>query len=163
MLRLVSSRFLSSCTRPFRVLGVQQVALGGPDKSALAHLWTDLLGVPKVHSFSSASENVDEDVLQIGTGSTAVEIDLMQPLDIDAKPRVHIPPLNHIGLWIDDLESCVEFLDAKGVRMAPGGIRKGASGHNICFIHPKSANGVLLELVQATPEVIRDLNPLSSP
>jgi lactoylglutathione lyase len=48
-----------------------------------------------------------------------------------------------------------------GVRFAPGGIRKGASGHNVTFVHPKgnvdapiSGNGVLVELVQAPPEVI---------
>ena len=49
----------------------------------------------------------------------------------------------------------------EGVRFAPGGIRKGAAGHNVAFIHPKgndaspiSGNGVLIELVQAPKEVI---------
>jgi lactoylglutathione lyase len=35
------------------------------------------------------------------------------------------------------------------VQFTPGGIRKGAAGHDVCFIHPKSAEGVLIELVQA--------------
>ncbi len=47
------------------------------------------------------------------------------------------PPLNHIGLWVDDLEAAVKHLTASGVRFTPGGIRKGAAGHNVVFIHPK--------------------------
>ena len=85
----------------------------------------------------------------------------MQPLDIGKKPAVHTTPLNHVGLWIDDLPSAVEWLTAQGVRFAPGGIRKGAAGFDICFLHPKSSEefpiageGVLIEMVQAPPEVI---------
>jgi lactoylglutathione lyase len=148
-------------TRPFKVLGVQQIAIGGPDKQALRRLWVDLLGVPAVGSYQSAKENVDEDILRIGSGAAACEIDLMQPLDPGAKPAVHVPPLNHIGLWIDDLPAAVRWLTEQGVRFAPGGIRKGAAGYDVCFLHPKgneqfplSGEGVLIELVQAPPEVI---------
>ena len=148
--------------RPFRVLGVQQVAIGGPDKSALGALWTDLLGVSKVGDYKSERENVDEDVLLLGSGPHAVEIDLMQPIDPERSPRVHVPPLNHIGLWVDDLATATTWLSDRGVRFAPGGIRRGASGHDVCFVHPRgnedsplSGEGVLIELVQAPPEVIQ--------
>lgn len=151
--------------RPFTILGLQQVALGGLDKTALASLWTGLLGIPKVHEYRSESENVDEDVLQLGSGVHAVEIDLMQPLDPEGSPRVHIPALNHLGLWVDDLPKAVEWLGEQGVRFTPGGIRRGASGNDVCFIHPKgnsdaprSGEGVLIELVQAPPEVILALS-----
>ena len=141
--------------RPFTVLGLQQVAIGGPSKAALATLWVDLLGVPRVSTFTSASENVDEDVLRLGLpGPHAVELDIMQPLDAAKKPSVHIPPLNHIGLWIDDLRAAVAWLTERGLTMAPGGIRRGASGHDVAFVHPKSACGVLIELVQSPPDVI---------
>ncbi len=52
-------------------------------------------------------------------------------------PKVDSPPLNHIGLWVDNLEAAVKHLTAAGVRFTPGGIRKGAAGHNVVFIHPK--------------------------
>jgi lactoylglutathione lyase len=136
------------------VLGVQQVALGAPDKARLRHLWIDLLGLAPHGSYRSERENVDEDIALCGE----VEIDLMQPIDPEAKPRVHEPPLNHVGLWIDDLRAAVSWLEAHGVRFAPGGIRKGAAGHDVCFIHPKGdaahpqgGEGVLIELVQAPP------------
>ena len=147
--------------RPFRILGIQQIAIGGPDKQRLRALWVDILGLSVKSTFVSERENVDEDICALGTGANAVEVDLMQPLDPDKKPAVHATPLNHVGLWVDDLPRAVEWMSANGVRFAPGGIRKGAAGHDICFIHPKgsaeqpvSGEGVLIELVQAPADVI---------
>jgi lactoylglutathione lyase len=148
--------------RPFKVLGIQQIAVGGADKKRLRTLWVDILGLTLSGNFKSESENVDEDIAVIGSGPLKVEVDLMQPLDPSRKPRVDSPALNHVGLWIDDLPAAVEWLKNAGVRFAPGGIRKGASGFDICFLHPKanedfpiSGEGVLIELVQAPPEVCK--------
>jgi lactoylglutathione lyase len=142
----------STGPRPFRVLGLQQIAIGGPSKAALRALWVDLFGLPVTGTFRSERENVDEDILALA----GVEIDLMQPINPDGKPRVHEPPLNHIGLWVDDLAAAVTWLTAQGIRFTPGGIRRGAAGHDVCFIHPRgdatsprSGEGVLIELVQA--------------
>ena len=146
--------------RPFKVLGIQQIAVSGLDKTRLRSLWVDTLGLELIGTYTSERENVDEDIAVLGTGPLKVEVDLMQPLDPEGKPRVQTPPLNHVGLWIDDLPAAVEWLTGQGVRFAPGGIRKGASGFDICFLHPKgneefplSGEGVLIELVQAPPEV----------
>jgi lactoylglutathione lyase len=147
-------------TRPFRILGVQQIAIGGPSKAALRRLWVDLLGVPATGTFRSEAENVDEDILSIG----GVEIDLMEPIDPAKSPKVHEPRLNHLGLWVDDLRAAVAWLGEQGVRFTPGGIRRGAAGHEVCFIHPKGneasplgGEGVLIELVQAPPDMIAAL------
>ena len=146
--------------RPFKVLGIQQIAVGGLDKSRLRRLWVETLGLETVGDFLSERENVDEDITVMGAGPFRVEVDLMQPLDPDQRPAVHKPPLNHVGLWIDDLPAAVAWLEQQGVRFTPGGIREGASGFDICFIHPKAneafpiaGEGVLIELVQAPPEV----------
>ena len=147
--------------RPFSVLGIQQIAVGGPDKQRLRSFWVDLLGLEYRETFISESENVDEDICVIGAGDFAVEVDLMQPLDVSKKPRVDSPALNHVGLWVDDLSVAVEWLTNRGLRFTPGGIRLGAAGYDVCFVHPKansefpqSAEGVLVELVQAPPRVI---------
>ncbi len=134
--------------RPFRILGVQQIAIGGPDKAALRHVFVELLGLAPVGTYRSERENVDEDIAMCGD----VEVDLMQPIDPEKKPRVDVPALNHVGLWVDDLPAAVAWLEAQGLRFTPGGVRRGAAGHDICFLHPKSAAGVLIELVQAPPE-----------
>jgi len=155
----------SATKRPFRVLGVQQIALGSTDKARLRRLWVDLLGLTLEGSYRSERENVDEDIAVIGHGPARCEIDLMQPLDPAARPAVHEPALNHLGLWVDDLASAVQWLSAQGVRFAPGGIRRGAAGHDVTFIHPRASadaplagEGVLIELVQAPPEVIAALS-----
>ena len=147
--------------RPFRILGIQQIAIGGPSKDRLKTLWIDLLGLEVTGNFVSERENVDEDIAALGSGPFKVEVDLMQPLDPDKKPAVHTTPLNHVGLWVDNLPVAVEWLTAQGVRFAPGGIRRGAAGFDITFLHPKASEefpiageGVLIELVQAPPEVV---------
>ena len=154
--------------RPFKVLGIQQIAIGGTDKQRLRRLWADMFGLEVTGNFRSERENVDEDICAIGSGALRVEVDLMQPLDPEKKPAVHATPLNHVGLWIDDLPRAVEWLTAQGVRFAPGGIRRGAAGYNICFLHPKgndefpiSGEGVLIELVQAPPEVVQAFEKLT--
>jgi lactoylglutathione lyase len=155
---------LMTRARPFNILGLQQIAIGGQNKSDLQRLWVDLLGLEVTGRFSSERENVDEDICTLGQGPHAVEVDLMQPIDQGKKPAVHTTPLNHVGLWVDDLPAAVQWLSAQGLRFAPGGIRKGAAGHDICFIHPKgnaefplSGEGVLIELVQAPPDVVQAL------
>ena len=146
--------------RPFKVLGIQLIAVSGLDKSRLGALWVDILGLKLIGHYQSVFDNVDEDIVELGSGPLKVEVDLMQPIDPDKTPRVQSPPLNHVGLWIDDLAAAVNWMQARGVRFTPGGIRKGAAGFDICFIHPKASQespiggeGVLIELVQAPPEV----------
>jgi len=159
----------ASSARPFKVLGIQQIASGGPDKGRLKKLWGDMFGLEITGTFQSERQNVDEDICAIGVGPFKVEVDLMQPMDIEKKPAVHATPLNHIGLWIDDLPVAVEWLTAQGVRFAPGGIRKGAAGFDITFMHPKANNefpiggeGVLIELVQAPPDVVKAFAALAA-
>jgi lactoylglutathione lyase len=147
--------------RPFRILGLQQIAVGAPDKERLRRLWIDLLGLEATGTFRSERENVDEDIAVAGVGAFRVEVDLMQPIDPAKSPKVHEPALNHVGLWVDDLPAAVAWLERQGVRFTPGGIRKGAAGHDVCFVHPKGnetapvgGEGVLIELVQAPPDVV---------
>ncbi len=150
--------------RPFRVLGLQQIAVGGLDKGPLRKLWVDTLGLTYKSTYRSETENVDEDITAAGKGAFEVEVDLMQPIDPEKKPKVNDPALNHVGLWIDDLTAAVAWLEKAGVRFTPGGIRKGAAGFDVTFIHPKGneaspigGEGVLIELVQAPAEVIEAL------
>ena len=160
---------MSNIQRPFKILGIQQIAIGGTDKVKLQKLWVDLFGLEFTGTYKSDRENVDEDICAIGSGPFKVEVDLMQPLDIEKKPAVHTTPLNHVGLWVDKLSEAVDWLGQQGVRFAPGGIRKGAAGFDICFIHPKGSEelpiggeGVLIELVQAPEEVVKAFGALAA-
>ena len=63
--------------RPFRVLGIQQVAIGGPSKARLRTLWVDTFGLEVTGQFRSERENVDEDICALGSGPARVEVDQM--------------------------------------------------------------------------------------
>ena len=93
----------------FKVLGVQQVALGHLDKAELTTFWGKHMGLTSfVKTFKSERENVDEDVYTVGKGPLGtIELDLMAPIDPEKSPKVHKPALNHIGLWVDNLENAV--------------------------------------------------------
>jgi lactoylglutathione lyase len=143
--------------------------VGGLDKGALRRLWVDTLGLTVTGDFRSEKENVDEDITVAGSGPLKVEVDLMQPIDPEKRPAVHNPPLNHVGLWIDDLAAAVTWLGEQGMRFTPGGVRKGAAGFDVCFIHPKGneespigGEGVLIELVQAPEAVIEAFKKVAS-
>ena len=72
--------------RPFKVLGIQQIAIGNESKERLQKFWIDIMGLEKTGTFTSERENVDEDILRIGSGPHAVEIDIMQPVNAEKSP-----------------------------------------------------------------------------
>ena len=148
--------------RPFAVLGVQQIAVGGPDKARCGGSGSICSASRSRASSAARRENVDEDIAQAGAGPFAVEVDLMQPLDPEKRPKVHEPPLNHVGLWVDDLHAAVAWLGAARralhARRHPQGRRRPRR-----LLHPSQGKrrsspvggeGVLIELVQAPPDVI---------
>lgn len=148
-------------SRPFKILGVHHIAIGNADLGRLRHLWGEVLGLTVGDVFTLPSENVSGSIARLEAGPYTVEVDLLQPLDADKKPAPHLPPLNHIAFWVDHLPEAVEWLTDLGVRFTPGGIRKGAEGREMAFIHPKASaefpvggEGVMIELVQAPVEVI---------
>ena len=119
-----ASTSASLTSRPFQILGLQQVAIGALDKSPLSNLWTNIFGTPQIGNYKSDRENVDEDILLLGKKDSpfAVEVDLMMPIDEGKSPKVHVPSLNHIGLWVDDLPAAVAWMESQGVRFTPGGV-----------------------------------------
>jgi methylmalonyl-CoA epimerase len=60
--------------------------------------------------------------------------------------------LHHVALHVNDLSGTVERLKASGTRLISDAIKTGAGGHRYVFVHPASAGGVLLELVEDAPQ-----------
>ena len=141
--------------RPFKLLGVQQIAIGGLDLATLRRLWIDTLGLKPTINFRNDTENVYGEIARVGLWPFQVDLNLLQPIVPEKSPRPHKPPLNHIGFWVDNLTAAAGWLSAQGIGFTPRGIRKGAAGHDVCFIHPTmGGQGVLIELIQAPPELI---------
>src|SRR5437870_363478 len=91
-------------------------------------------------------------VVMVPVGETRLE--LLEPTSDDSVIAKFIAKrgegLHHISLRVPDLRSLVEKLKADGVRLVSDEIKIGAGGHRYVFVHPSSAGGVLLELVEST-------------
>jgi lactoylglutathione lyase len=145
------------------VLGVQQIAIGALDRARPHRLWVTLLGLEARAEFRNEAENVTGELVTLGRGPFAVDLNLLEPIDPERSPRPHLPPLNHVGLWVDDLAAAVAWLTSQGLSFTPRGVRPGAAGHDVCFIHPKrGGEGVLIELIQAPPSLIAEYERLAA-
>jgi hypothetical protein len=88
--RVAATRFqtTASVAKPFRILGVQQIAIGSVEKGPLKSLWQDIFGFKPHASKRLEKENVEEDILKIGPFPYEVEVDLMTPIDPNGIPKV---------------------------------------------------------------------------
>ncbi|MDI3310827.1 MAG: methylmalonyl-CoA epimerase [Thermoanaerobacterium sp.] len=95
-----------------------------------------------------SSENLKTAFIQIGD----VEIELLEATSSDSPVAKFIEEkgegIQHIALEVDDIEASLEKLKSKGVRLIDETPKIGAGGSKIAFVHPKSTNGILLELCQ---------------
>ncbi len=82
-------------------------------------------------------------------------IELLEPLSEDSPIAKFLAKrgegLHHVAMHVDDLSGTVERLKANGTRLISDEIKVGAGGHLYVFVHPSSAGGVLLELVEDAP------------
>ncbi|MBM3986022.1 MAG: methylmalonyl-CoA epimerase [Planctomycetes bacterium] len=113
--------------------------------------WRDLLGLPLEHVEHVSGDGVSVALLRFGAGAGSVE--LLQP-DAGDNPVARFlgkrgPGLHHVALEVDDLPGLFARLVAAGVRLIDAAPRPGAHGTTVCFVHPQSTGGVLVELVQA--------------
>jgi methylmalonyl-CoA/ethylmalonyl-CoA epimerase len=80
------------------------------------------------------------------------EIELLESTDVDGPIAKYIANkgegVQHIAYRVDDIEKAIADMQSKGVRMIDEKPRYGAGGAKIAFCHPKSTNGVLVELCQ---------------
>lgn len=83
------------------------------------------------------------------------KIELVQPLEPDSPISKFLTEkgegIHHLAITADDIEKDVERASSNGAKIL-GGIRSGSYGRKITFIHPKSVNGVLMEICQAAPQ-----------
>jgi methylmalonyl-CoA epimerase len=113
--------------------------------------YTDLIGLELKASETVESERVNVAMLPAGTAVGAPRIELLEPADeksvIARFLEKHGPGLHHIALRVEDLSETAKRLESAGARLL-NEPRSGAGGHSYVFVHPSSAAGVLLELIQ---------------
>lgn len=108
------------------------------------------LGVEPSRRVVVEQEQAEIAMLRVGDP----RIELIEPTAEDSPVQKFLDKrgegLHHIALEVDDLEAAVERLTANGARLTDDEIRIGAEGYRYVFIHPKSAGGVLIELIERT-------------
>ena len=112
--------------------------------------WSDALGLENVHTEVVEDQKVRVAMLPIGES----RVELLEPMSDDSPISKFLEKrgggIHHIAVEVDDIEATLAQLKAKGMRLIDESPRIGAEGCLVAFVHPSSANGVLLELVQTT-------------
>jgi methylmalonyl-CoA/ethylmalonyl-CoA epimerase len=113
-----------------------------------ASIWQDVLALKPHHSEEVEDQGVRVTMLSIGDS----KIELLEPLSSDSPVGKFLekrgPGIHHIAIEVPDIKAALVQLKDKGARLIDESPRIGAGGCLVAFVHPSSANGVLLELVQ---------------
>jgi len=131
-----------------KVLKIDHVAIVVDDMEKALTFWRDVLGMDLLAVRDVPTENSKVAFLPL-SGS---EVELVQPTTEDSGIAKYLakrgPGLHHVCLQVDDIESMMTQLRAKGVRLINEEPRTTEDGKMYAFIHPESASGVLVELYQ---------------
>jgi len=127
---------------------IDHVAILVDDIQKTLSFWRDRLGIEVSHTQDMPAERSRIAFLPVG-GS---EIELVQPTTGDSGLarylEKHGPGMHHVCLEVDDIQGILDQLKSKGVQLINETPQVGLEGRLYAFIHPKSANGVLVELYQ---------------
>lgn len=112
--------------------------------------WSDALGLENVHTEVVEDQKVRVAMLPVGES----RIELLEPTSDDSPISKFLEKrgggIHHIAVEVEDIEASLAKLKEKGMRLIDESPRIGAEGCLVAFVHPSSANGVLLELVQTS-------------
>ena len=114
--------------------------------------WRDALGLEVVHTEEVAEQGVRVAMLPLGEP----RVELLEPTH-DESPvakflRKRGPGIHHVAVRVEDIRASLARLKAQGARLIDEEPRTGAGGCLVAFVHPQSAGGVLLELVEHTDD-----------
>ena len=130
------------------VAQVDHIGIAVANIAEAAKFWEDTLGLKIIATEEVAEQKVTTAFIPCNGG----EVELLQATNKDSPIAKFIEAkgegIQHIALRVDDIETALTELKAKGVRLIDEKPRRGAGGAQIAFLHPKATGGVLLELCQ---------------
>jgi methylmalonyl-CoA/ethylmalonyl-CoA epimerase len=131
-----------------KIKKIHHVALVVDDIDGALGFWKDCLGIPLEHIAEAPQEKSRIAFLPVGDS----EIELVQPTSEESGIARYLskrgPGMHHICLEVDDIQGMVAILLGKGTQLIQDEPFQGDDGRKYIFIHPKSANGVLVELYE---------------
>ena len=127
---------------------VNHIAIVVPDLEAAMSFWVDALGLELSHKEHVVSQGVEVAFLPIGDS----KIELLQPTDDENGVARYLAKrgsgMHHLCVEVEDIVAALDKLRTANVRLINEEPVMGSDGRKFAFIHPKSANGVLLELYE---------------
>ena len=135
-------------TLPFKILGLDHVAIAVKELDTAGILFKDILGIPISNSERVVDQQIITDIFHLGNS----KIELLESTSVDSPISKFIDNkgegLHHIALKVDDIILALDYCKLNNILLIDEEPRIGAEGKLIAFLHPKSTYGVLIELCQ---------------
>jgi methylmalonyl-CoA/ethylmalonyl-CoA epimerase len=143
---------------PHRVLGIDHVGIAVADLDTAIELYESAFAMRCVHQEVNTEQGVREAMLQVGDSDSYVQ--LLAPLSPDSTIGRFLdrngPGIQQLAYRVDSIDEVSAHLRSQGMRLLYDEPRTGTAGSRVNFVHPKSAGGVLVELVEPGPESVGD-------
>ena len=145
---------MTSATGAGRITAIDHVGIAVADLDAAVELYEKAYGMTCVHTEVNEEQGVREAMMAVGDSGSYVQ--LLSPLAPDTTIGKFLdkngPGIQQMAYRTDDLDALSETLRAQGMRLLYDAPKTGTAGSKVNFVHPKSAGGVLVELVQPGPD-----------
>lgn len=133
-----------------RVIRINHIGLATESMDTALNVFRDGLGLEEAGGEHVESDAVRVTFLPLGES----RLELLEPVGDEGPVQKFLanrgPGVHHICLEVDDLPGMLQRLKERGVELIDQEPRRGAHGTLVAFVHPKSANGVLVELVESS-------------
>jgi methylmalonyl-CoA/ethylmalonyl-CoA epimerase len=137
-----------------RITAIDHVGIAVADLDAAIELYTSAYGMTCVHTEVNEEQGVREAMMAVGDSGSFVQ--LLAPLSADSPIgsswTAAGPGIQQMAYRTDDVEALGDRLRGQGMRLLYDTPKTGTAGSKVNFVHPKSAGGVLVELVEPGPE-----------
>jgi methylmalonyl-CoA/ethylmalonyl-CoA epimerase len=139
-----------------RITAIDHVGIAVADLDAAIEHYTSAYGMTCVHQEVNEEQGVREAMMAVGDSGSYLQ--LLAPLSPDSTIGKFLdkngPGIQQMAYRVDSIEEVSEHLRSQGMRLLYDAPRKGTAGSRVNFVHPKSAGGVLVELVEPGPDGI---------
>ena len=131
-----------------KIIKVDHIGIAVNSIDVGKNFWSDILGLPFEGDETVAEQKVRTAFFPVGES----EVELLESTSSDGPISKYIEKkgegIQHVAFRVEDINSALSELKQKGIRLIDETPRKGAGGAKIAFLHPKSTNGVLVELCE---------------
>ena len=136
-----------------QITRIDHVGIAVPDLDAAIEMYEKSFGMRCVHTDVNEEQGVREAMLEVGNSGSYLQ--LLAPLSPDSTIGTFLdkngPGIQQMAYRVDSIDEVSAHLRSQGMRLLYDEPKKGTAGSRVNFIHPKSAGGVLVELVEPGP------------